>query len=168
MTPFAGFNYPKYIYQLPKPCNPAGLRKKRELRKHCSGYYASEPRPVSGAHPGGSFYLGSDFEPGRYIKRADEVTRLDHTGWYTDAFQDQTIFGIVIFLPHGRFLAGWSMGAGMASSYDGELYTDAEEAAQAADSMAEHAAEAEREYQEEEERKRQEEEENQGSDEEEY
>jgi hypothetical protein len=77
---------------------------------------------------------------------------LNHTGWFADNFQDQTIFGIVIFLPHGRFLAGWSMGEGRASSYDGEIYTDAEEAARAADSLAEDAAEAEREYQEEEER----------------
>jgi hypothetical protein len=149
---YASFNYPKYIYQLPRPLGLQGLKKKRDMRKHSGGYYNPEPRPIVGSHPGGSFYLGSDFEPGRYIKRADEIICLNHTGWFADNFQDQTIFGIVIFLPHGRFLAGWSMGEGMASSYDGEIYTDAEEAARAADSLAEDAAEAEREYQEEEER----------------
>jgi hypothetical protein len=161
---YASFNYPKYIYQLPRPLGLKGLKKKRDLRKHCGGYYSPEPRPISGSHPGGSFYLGSDFEPGRYIKRADEIIRLNHTGWFIDDFQDQTMFGIVIFLPHGRFLAGWSMGEGMGSSYDGEIYTDAEEAARAADSLAENAAECEREYQEEEAARLEDEERNQGGD----
>lgn len=164
MKTFAGFNYPKSIYQLPTPCNLEGVRKKRALRKYCGPYYQNNPAPVTGPHPGGFFYLSSDFEPGRYIKRADEIIRLDHTGWFCDDFPDQTIHGIVIYLPHGKFLAGWSMGEGMASNYDGDIYDDETEAAHVADQIAEIAAENAREYQEDQRRLEKQEEQNQGAD----
>jgi hypothetical protein len=75
--------------------------------------------------------------------------RIDHHGWFTDSiFQEDTIRGVVLRLPHGRgFLAGWSMGKGMASKISRRIYPDEVNAAHAADSMAEAAAEAEREYQ---------------------
>lgn len=164
MKTFASFNYPKTVYQLPTPCNLEGVRKKRALRKCCGPYYRDNPTPVTRTHPGGSFYLDSDFEPGRYVKRADEIIHLKHTGWYCDEFQDQTIHGIVIYLPHGKFLAGWSMGAGMASAYEGTIYTDETEAAREADQLAEETAENEREYQEEQRELEEQEEQNQGAD----
>lgn len=166
---FAGFTFPRKIYQLPKPCNITGLRKKRELRKSCGQYYSAPVPLTSRTHPGGFFYLDSDFQVGRGWRWADEVDNsIMHTGWFTDDYcSGDKIRGIVISLPHGRFLAGWSMGEGMASNFDGEIYDDAKEAAQAADSLAENAAESEREYQEEERQKEEEEERNQGSDEEE-
>lgn len=152
MTIYAGFNYPRSIYQLPKPCNLAGLKKKRELRKVCGPYYSPAPGAIAGGrHPGGFFYLDSDFSIGRGWEWADLVdgAGIDHSGWYTDECGDlDKIRGLVIRLPHGRYLAGWSMGEGMASTYDGEIYTDLVEAARAADGMAETAAEKEREYQE--------------------
>lgn len=55
--------------------------------------------------------------------------------------------GIVVHLTHGRLIAGWSMGKGMASTIDcDEVFTDEIEAAQRADGLAESAAEQEREY----------------------
>jgi predicted GNAT superfamily acetyltransferase len=67
--------------------------------------------------------------------------RIDHTGWFCDEYGTK-IRGIVVALPHGRFLAGWSMGEGMASTVDADLYDTAEDAAYAADSMAESAADS--------------------------
>lgn len=146
MTTYASFKYPKAIYQLPTPCNLQGVKKKRELRKHCGPYYKPEPHPVTGPHPGGSFYLNSDFMPGRSWQWGDEVVDLGHSGWYCDEYGDTIARGLVICLPHGRFLAGWSLGEGMTSGYDGALYTDQEEAARAADEEARIVAEHEQEY----------------------
>jgi len=75
--------------------------------------------------------------------------RIDHTGWFCDEYGDGgKIRGIVVALPHGRFLAGWSMGEGMSSTVDASpIFSSAIDAAHAADSMAERAAEDEREYQ---------------------
>lgn len=87
----------------------------------------------------------------RCAGHADELTSLQHTGWYLDEFQEETARGVVYRLPHGRFVAGYDF------SYDGDpgatldfsaTYDDAGEAARVADSLAENAAEREREYQE--------------------
>lgn len=155
----------KYWFQ----CPVNELKKLRGKNRVCGPYYTTRKLIESGAHPGRSFYLDSDFQPfTRWIwcDEAKEVN-INHTGWFCDEYQDEKIRGIVARLPHGRFLAGWSMGEGMASEVDGELYNDEGSAALAADSMAEDAAEREREYQEEQEEERRKEEENQGQDEEE-
>ena len=84
-------------------------------------------------------------------KWADDISGagIYHDGWFCDEFQDQTVRGIVVRLTHGRMLAGWSMGAGMASLIEcDEVFTDEIEAARRADGLAESAADAEREYQE--------------------
>lgn len=147
---FAGFNYPHTIYTLPSPLGPAGVKKKREMRKVCGPYYTRKPNAiVKGPHPGGMFYLDSDFQPGRRWKWCDEIISVRHTGWYCDDYFHQTIRGIVISLSHGKFLAGWSMGEHMISEFGGELYDDERDAAYAADEMARAAAELQREYQEE-------------------
>ena len=70
-------------------------------------------------------------------------------GWYCDAFQDETITACVLRLPRSRgFLAGWTMGKGMASSVDFDIIGEEADAWRIANSMAENAAEREREYQE--------------------
>lgn len=85
------------------------------------------------------------------LERADEVVDLRHTGWFIDEFCDETYHGIVARLPGSRgFLAGWSMGEGMITVLERYIYEDIEDAAHAADSIAENAAENERLYQEEE------------------
>lgn len=142
---FAGFQWPRYVATM--ACGPAALRKKWAGRKFCSEY-SHAPRPQHAGKARG-FYLASDGQPFTRWQWCDEVdgVHIRHTGWYCDDDQCDTIRGIVAALPHGRFLAGWSMGEGMASTIDANVYDTAEEAAYSADSMAERAAESEREYQ---------------------
>jgi hypothetical protein len=156
---FAGFNFPRYIPEIRRSS-------KYDKRTSRSIYYHA-PKPLTaGPHPGRGFYLDNHGSPNRW-KWADEISgaSIRHTGWYSDEYGDaEKIRGVVIYLPHGRMLAGWSMGEGMASSIDGDIYTDEIEAARAADSIAEAAAEQEREYQAEIEEERRQEEHNQGDD----
>ena len=51
-----------------------------------------EPESVNGMRP----------------RRADEIAKLGHFGWYVDSHQCETTFGVVLRLTHGRFLAGCS------------------------------------------------------------
>lgn len=80
---------------------------------------------------------------------------VDHTGWFIDHFQDQTVCGVVYQLPasrkgESRYLPGVS------DAYNDDcavidfhsVTDDLTDAIRWADSMAEHYAEAEREYQE--------------------
>lgn len=68
------------------------------------------------------------------------------SGWIYNDF-GETMYGIVARLPSGRgFLAGWTMGEGMSTSLDADIYDDLEKAARAADSSAESAAEGQRQY----------------------
>lgn len=144
---FAGITFPKHAWTLPR----GSLAKRLQDRKtSCTGDYYGAPKPIKGAHPGAGFYLDSDFQPFTRWAWCDEVdgVRINHGGWYCDDTCTDTIRGIVAILPHGRFLAGWSMGEHMASSVDGFIYSTIEDAAHAADSMAQSAADREREYRE--------------------
>ena len=141
---FAGFTWPRYVATL-TPLS--GLRKKRELRKVCGGYYHA---PTPNSNNGRGFYLDDAGQPFTRWQWADDVegAHISHSGWFTDDHGDsEKIRGIVVRLPHGRFMAGWSMGEGMASSLDPDVYDDIIDAARAADSIAEDAADREREYQ---------------------
>lgn len=150
---FAGFHWPRYVSVLPEGSQAERL----ERYKNCfTGNYYHAPKPVNlQADKGQSFYLGehgkSGFgQPGLRWEWCDEVTdvRINHTGWFTDEFATgDKIRGIVFMLPYGRgFLAGWSMGEGMASAVDCVIYATASKAAYAADSLAENAAEEQREF----------------------
>ena len=140
---FAGFQWPRYVATL-TPLS--GLRKKRELRKVCGGYYHA-PKPNS--NNGRWFYLSDAGQPFTRWQWCDDVdTSIRHTGWFTDDYgTGDKIRGIVILLPHGRFMAGWSMGEGMASTIEPGVFDDIVDAARVADSIAENAADNEREYQ---------------------
>lgn len=140
---FAGFQWPRYVATL-TPLS--GLRKKRELRKVCGGYYHA-PKPNS--NNGRGFYLSDAGQPFTRWQWCDDVdTSIQHTGWFTDDYgTGDKIRGIVILLPHGRFMAGWSMGEGMASTIEPGVFDAIDEAAQMADEHARVAAENEREYQ---------------------
>lgn len=72
-----------------------------------------------------------------------EGARIRHQGWFCDEYSCETIRGLVFRLPKGRgFLAAWSMGEGMASNLDTSyIWDDEQDAARAADQMAEQAAE---------------------------
>ena len=151
---FAGFNFPKYLWTLPK-----GPWHKRleHMRKPVTGGYYGSPKPKATGH---MFYLESDFMPGLRWKWADEIYSrgslkwwknpylIPHKGWFCDEYQEETIRGLVMRLPNNRgFLAGWSMGKGMSSHVDYDVFLDEVDAAQCADSMAENEAKREREYQ---------------------
>ena len=138
---FAGFNWPRNVATLTLLRD---LRKKRETRKLCGPYYHA-PKPNS---DGRGFYLDDVGQPFTRWKWCDDVAQsIEHTGWFTDDCGScSKIRGIVVYLPHGRFMAAWSMGEGMASSVNADLYDDEVSAALAADSMAEHAAERERDH----------------------
>lgn len=125
--------------------------------------------------------IGCDIDalrPFRFVGFADEVDGgPDHTGWFGDdeGTGFHTCRGVVFQIP-GRngsplFLAGYEWGESTRRTFAsgggsieyggrGDTYESKEEAARAADSLAEYAAEREREYQREEaERMREEEEE---------
>jgi hypothetical protein len=142
---FAGFQWPRHIARM--ACGPAALRKKWAGRRAFGEYYRA-PRPET-AGTGREFYLESAGQPFTRWQWCDEVDgiRIDHTGWFCDEVGVDKIRGIVAALPHGRFLAGCSMGEGKASTVAADLYNTAEAAARAADRMAESAAEDEREHQ---------------------
>ena len=154
---FAGFEFPKPIYMLPKSkttmaWNPKlgyknELLKRKESRKVVGPYYVI-PTPNT---KGKTFYLESDFMPSLRWQYADEVsgTHIRHKGWYTDVFdmQDQTIRGIVFRLPSNRgFLAGWTMGTEMITELEYDIYSDEIDAANAADECARIAAERQIEF----------------------
>lgn len=134
---FAGFTFPRWKATLPR-----GDKKKRIQyhKKPVCGPCYHAPKP-SEAGKGKGFYLGE--KPGLFSLRwqyCDEVegTRINHTGWWADEYQDQKIRGLVFRLPRSRgFLAGWTMGEGMASTVECDIYDTEREAAYAADSMAE-------------------------------
>lgn len=154
---FAGFNFPRYIPE---------LSKSRYDKRTSRSVYIVAPRPDQ-AGKGYGFYLDDFRSPHRWMWCDEAAPSINHTGWFCDEYQDSKIRGLIVLLPHGKYLAGWSMGDGMCGEVGGELYYVRFEAAHAADSIAEDAAEREREYQEEQEELRRQEEENQGSDEEE-
>lgn len=97
------------------------------------------------------FYLGGSDQPFTDWIWCDCVAdaHISHTGWWADEFGDYcTIRGIVARLPHGRYMAGWSMGDGMSSALYPELFDDITDAARMADEHARVAADIEREIRE--------------------
>ena len=151
---FAGFSWPRYVVNLPR--GQKSDRIKRHKQPVC-GPYCHAPRPDQ-AGKGKGFYLGDRSAPfALRWQYCDEVagTRIRHTGWWTDDYQEEKIRGLVFRLPHNRgFLAGWTMGEGMASAVEGDIYETEVEAARAADDLAESIAEDERESREEQEAER--------------
>jgi len=145
---FASFAFPKYVWTLPPRSLKARMERHADTR--CTGDTYHSPNPTQ-AGKGCFFYLGSESPVSLRWEYCDEVegVRIRHTGWFCDEYQDDKIRGIVARLPRGRgFLAGWTMGTGMASGWEGDVYETAQDAARAADSLAENMAEKEREYQE--------------------
>jgi hypothetical protein len=141
---FAGFQWPRYVATL-TPLS--GLRKKREGRRFTGGYYHA---PTPNSNTGRGFYLDDAGQPFTRWQWADDVegAHISHSGWFTDDYGDsEKIRGIVILLPHGRYMAGWSMGKGMASTIEPGVFDAIDEAAQMVDEHARIAAENEREYQ---------------------
>lgn len=157
---FAGFSYPRPLAVMPHDTLSARLNSRRKVNASrvaaglepratatTGGYYLTGA-VVDRSRSGHSFYLDDAGMPAKRFALAHEVAaaRVKHSGWYLDDCQDETVCGLVLYLSGGRMLAGWTYGAGMASAVDTrEVYTDACEAAHAADEMARQVAEDERE-----------------------
>lgn len=84
--------------------------------------------------------------PFRRVSDAADIIRLKHTGWYTDSDCGETAKGIVIALPHGKFLAGYHASSNGETVIYPRIEWDADTAARAADGLAQYYAESEREY----------------------
>ena len=114
----------------------------RDVR-HCGFHNARAgrcelSRGLNGDRPIWYAHTGQQFPRERY---ADEITRLDHNGWYTDCDYNETARGLVVALPRGRFLAGYHWSDNGERVYFSDLYDCEDDAARAADSEAESFAE---------------------------
>jgi hypothetical protein len=130
-----------------------------------------EPATIGRECPSGSDHLRWTEDPAacglRFVGFADDIARVDHTGWYCDEFQDRTLRGVVYQLParNGRTLyvygytssddcgtRGWPRAAALnfrdvtAGPAADDQDDTRREVAVRADQMAETAAEREREY----------------------
>lgn len=83
-------------------------------------------------------HSGPEFPREQY---ADEVVNLDHTGWLSDAGSHEKVRGLVVALPHGRFLAGYHWSDNGERVYFSDIYDCQHDAARAADGHAETFAE---------------------------
>ena len=70
----------------------------------------------------------------------------DHRGWFTDADCAMKARGIVVRLPHEKFIAGYEWSANGERVYFPEVFVDESDAARRADSHAESFADACREH----------------------
>ena len=78
--------------------------------------------------------------------RREFYARECGAGWYTDIGCTMKARGIVVHLPHGKFIAGYEWDANDERVYFPELFDDETEAARAADGHAESFAEDCREH----------------------
>lgn len=140
-VPFAGA-----IHDFSRP-----MAERLKSREHTGPYYWTPAKPGTGR----GFYQSSD-----YLACGDSTfdLRLDYANthlrefrfarieaYWCDSDGFTSLTPIVARLPHGRgFLAGWTMGKGMAASLDATIYGDISDAAIAAHDMAERDAENER------------------------
>lgn len=137
---FAGFVFPKCLWTADRKTISA------RKRPFTTGPYYHAPTPQD-KHGGLGFYLGGVGMPCTRFDYADDVvSSITHKGWFCDAYGDQTIRGIVLRLSHGRYLAGWTMGEGMASKCDRKIYSDPEDCALMADELARIAADNQRDF----------------------
>ena len=99
--------------------------------------------------------MGGAFRTVRAVHDIAEANgrRADHTGWYTDPDGitsrdgDGLCWGVVAYVGHGRYLAGYVLGGTDCGGFHLDAFYDSErEAARVADSIAEQVAEKERDY----------------------
>ena len=96
-----------------------------------------------GVQSGESVWYAQDGEQFPREGYADECYRgIRHEGWFTDAECDEKARGIVVRLPHGKFLAGYEWSANGERVHFPEIFTDESDAACRADGHAERFAEA--------------------------
>ena len=133
------------------------LRQRRDARRSCGPYTWTPAKPGTGR----GFYSSSRNElecddHGSTFRLRLEYAR-DHVGTWSARvhsfgcceYGGDTFTPLIARLPRGRgYLAGWTLGAGMAGSLDAHVYESPSDAAYAAYDDAKWAADAEREYRE--------------------
>lgn len=72
----------------------------------------------------------------RKVNDAHDVVRMGHTGHYTDVYSEGLAIGIVAYLSHGRFIAGYRWTENDEHVFFGEVFTGECEAARMADEHA--------------------------------
>lgn len=95
-------------------------------------------------------HSGPAFEREIFVDESSDA-RIEHTGWFADPWQWDTIRGIIVRLPHGKYLTGYYVKDSGERVYFPEVYDDERTAVYAADGAAERVAEKEMEYREREE-----------------
>ena len=70
------------------------------------------------------------------------LSGIRHEGWFTDSYQDEKARGLVVKLPHGKFIAGYEWSANGERVYFPEIFDSETDAAHQADGHAERFAEA--------------------------
>jgi hypothetical protein len=108
--------------------------------------FAKLTRPSGIESSKNTWYASDENDALRRESRADEIVNQRHKGWYTDVDCQETAFGIIVRLPHGRIIAGYRWDANGETVYYPEIFTDAEEAARMADEHARCFAEESREH----------------------
>lgn len=91
------------------------------------------------------WYTHSDGPIFRSERKAYNIVRMRHTGWFIDSHCEDRITGIVAGLTHGRFIVGYECSENGERVYFGTLYDDENDAAHAADDCARIQAEKEKE-----------------------
>lgn len=120
-------------------------------RKYCGPYRWTPAAPGTGrGFYSGSSALDMDSHGSSFRLRLEDANdhirgrRNQIRGYYCDPDCTDTLQPIIARLPRGRgFLAGWTMGAGMCASLEGDIYPDAGSAASAAHCVARDVAEDE-------------------------
>ena len=99
---------------------------------------------MNGGAPVWYAHTGAAFPREEY---ADECYRgIRHKGWFTDTYQEEKARGIVVRLPHGKFIAGYEWSANDERVYFPEVFVDESDAAHQADGHAESFADDCREH----------------------
>jgi len=123
----------------------------KDIRQWSHPYFLSKSSLIRSAN-NDSFYVDSLDDIGKNMGDAGDSIQLDHTGWYTDSFQDGLLKGAVIAIRSKHFTdedgAHFAyMPATYHSDWDGatvynEVYDRTSAAARKADGYAEKEAEA--------------------------
>lgn len=89
-------------------------------------------------------HTGPNFRDEMYCHEVEG--EIDHTGWFTDTFQDSMARGIVARLTHGRFIAGYEWDSNGERVYFDAVHDNERDAALMADEHARVFAESAREH----------------------
>lgn len=106
---FAGFNFPRKVYMVPKDKPKARLGKNKSHAAYSHAPKTNEKDIIS-------FYWQSDFMPGLRWEWCDKVdgVRFKHMGYYTgNGYPCEIMRGFIMYLPNRRgFMYGATIGKG--------------------------------------------------------